>query len=361
MRRGWRRCAAPLLSILLLFALLPAKARGEEQRILSLPQFDRAENLQCVALGETFFCYDPAEPRFLRALDAQTGEVTGLYYFAEDTRTDLFFSMKAREHAVLVMTGRYAYRIGGDLRLQKRVEVPECPNGYDVDGALERIVYQDGVDIVLQELATGSRATLLEGDYDALPQALYADPSFVADDSRLLLYYNVGAERLVPAWMDLEERELEPLGLYFDLDSDAKLLGDRLLVRHAYRSVRQDRMQDDPFWFLPAQGSARTPETGYYDLRTLSFTPVPLWDESRYGLQNIGAGRSFLYAFLAEPAFGWRLHYIDLSDGRSLPSRLVVETANIELLGVSETGRVLFRSFDLQNPRRNGYAIATTL
>ncbi len=361
MRRILRRCTAPVLLLLLLFSALPAQASGEEQRILPLPQFDYAESLQCAALGETFFCYNPAEPRFLRALNAETGEVVGLYYFAEDTRTDLFFSMKVQDQAVLVMTGRYVYRIGGDLRLQKRVEVPECPNGYDVDGALERIVYQDGIDIVLLELASGEQTTLLRGDYDTLPQSLYADPSFVADDSRLLVYYNVGAERLAPAWMDLASGELEPLGLYFDLDSDSRLVGDRLLVRRAYRTVLQDRLRDDPFWFLPAEESARLPETGYFDLVSLTFTPLPLWDESQYGLQNISAGRSFVYAFLAEPAFGWRLCYIDLSDGKSLPSKLLVEASNIELLGVSETGRVLFRSYDLQNPEKDGYAIATTL
>lgn len=319
-------------------ALMPAVASAEQR----IPRFGANGGTVAAAFGEYFLFFDPADPTDLSVIDARTGDLKAFLVLGEDSGASEGLWIRVTDTCALIQTPRYAYRMNSELRVEARVPIPELPGRYSITESLERLIYQDMIHITWLNLTNGYTERILEGSYDTLPQQIYSNPVFLTGETRILLYENIGSEIPVPAVYDLESETLISSDIQLDMDSDWEQSGDCLLIVGGLLAVRND---------APDGTTSETQErvSGLYEPATGDFVRLSL-PLTGYGVQGMGASERCA-AYFEDVGMGWRLCRLTMDADRAVPDEtFTAETANVELLAVTDSGRVLYRTFDCQTP-----------
>ena len=338
-----------------LLALSPAWGSAEQV----FPRLGRNGGAAAAAFGENFLFFDPAEPTRLYVIDAGTGNLTGYCLLGDSSGGEQGLWIRITGEYALIQTPSYAYRMNRSLRIEARVPIPELPGVYSVSEDLSRVVYQNLIHIEQMDLESGEVTRLLEGDYDAFPQEIYSSPVYLSGEEGLLVYENVGAEDPVPAVYGFEEDELVPSGLTFDLDSACKPCGDLLLVCGALLQTEDLPFPDSsPVQTAPDSVFSAERVSGVFNPAERTFIPLPL-PLTGYGVQAMAVNSAFAFFFGDSPD-GWTLYKVSLKTGESSKTGVLCPaSSNLELLAVTEGGRVLYRSFDFgPSGGTGGYFVA---
>lgn len=333
-------CAAVLF-------LIPFSVRAEQ----AVPRLGKNSGTVAVAFGEQFLFFDPAVPTRLCVINAADGELAAWILLGESSGAEEGLWFRVAGEYALIQTPKYAYRMNRNFRIEARVAVPELPGQYSVSMDLTSAVYQNMIHIERIDLVTGKTECLLEGDYDSVPQKIYSSPVYLEDENRLLLFENTGGENPVPAFLNLETRELTSSGLNLDMDSSWKICGDVLLLCNVL--LESDDVGAETESWNGSVPSVLSRASGVLSLEDETFTVVPI-PITGYGVQIESSNRNAVFCLL-DGEEGWDLYRFSISSGaQKKMDAFCTEAANVELLAVTQSGRILYRTFDVAGFDENG-------